>query len=100
MSDMHPAWRAHGVRSAIEVAHDMERELREAREEIALMREEIESQERAHAAELERWRKLYEYQQRAHAPEVSRWRTAALQYAAMLARLGHKVTLPDVPVQN
>ena len=34
------------------------------------------------------------------ASEVSRWRTAALQYAAMLARLGHKVTLPDVPVQN
>ena len=46
MSEMHPAWRSHGVRPAIEVAYDLERELTEARDEIALMRAELESQER------------------------------------------------------
>ena len=72
MSDMHPAWRAHGVRSAIEVAHDMERELREAREEIALMREEIESQERAHAEERERWRALVQWHRRCGAYDLGK----------------------------
>lgn len=61
------------------------------------MRAELDSQERAHAEEMERWRAIIREADRAYQVDVVRWRAAALQYAAVLARLGHKVTLPDAP---
>lgn len=67
------------------------------RDEIALMREEVASQERAHAEQAERWRKVYERQSHDFQRDVMPWKSAALRYAAQLARLGHKVTLPDAP---
>ena len=65
----------------------LQRERDEARAEVALMRQEVESQEIAHREEVARYQANIRHAARAYALEVSRWRPAALQHAASLARL-------------
>ena len=73
----------------------MRAEIRHLREQNAMLLEELESA--THAAEVDgsRAKRLYQQMGEGDRFELNRWRAAALRYAAQLARLGYKPTLPS-----